>query len=107
VRKGSHEGEWSVRFADGFPLDELRRDFPSDIFSESEALPWDYQVLCALLRRAAEISICVPDAPLAAFQKELDYVLDTQGITKPPVDRCPAPAIPEMASGASFYGESW
>lgn len=82
VRNGSHENEWTVRFEDDFPLDELERDFPSGIIKGTVVSPWDYQVLCALLRRAAEICICVPDAPLAAFQKELDAALETQGITR-------------------------
>lgn len=82
VRKGNHDNEWSVRFMNGFPLDELKREFPSRIFSGAEVSPWDYRVLCSLLRRAAEISICVPDAPLTAFQKELDTALATQGIAR-------------------------
>ncbi|NLJ09894.1 MAG: HNH endonuclease [Treponema sp.] len=80
VRKGSHEKEWSVRFSNGFPLGELRREFPSIIFHEEEIVPWDYQVLCAILRRAAEIAIAVPDAPLIAFNKELESTLAKQGI---------------------------
>ncbi len=82
VRKGKHEAEWSIRFGNGFPLDELKRGFPSIAFSASEALPWDYQLLCAMLRRAAEIGIAVPDAPLAAFNKELESTLTAQGITR-------------------------
>jgi len=82
VRKGSHDAEWSVRFGDGFPLDELRRGFPANAFSESEDLPWDYQMLCALLRRAAELGVAVPDAPLAAFTKELEATIAAEGITK-------------------------
>jgi len=82
VRKGSHDAEWSVRFGNGFPIDELRRGLPANAFSESEALPWDYQLLCALLRRAAELGIAIPDAPLAAFNKELDSTMAAEGITK-------------------------
>jgi hypothetical protein len=87
VRKGSHSNEWAVRFSDDFPLGELRREFPSSIFRKEEALPWDYQTLCALLRRAAEIAIAVPDAPQ--------------------VDRRPASALFNVASRALVYGESW
>ncbi|HUX40064.1 MAG TPA: HNH endonuclease [Rectinemataceae bacterium] len=80
MRQGGHDNEWVVRFTEGFPMEELKRGFPSLLFTETEVLPWDYQVLCALLRRAAEIGVSVPDAPLAAFRKELDTAMATQGI---------------------------
>jgi len=82
VRKGVHEGEWVVGFSEGFPVDELKRGFPILNIRGTEAFPWDYSILCALLRRAAELGLAVPETPLALFRKELDAALREQNITR-------------------------
>lgn len=82
IHDGGHEGEWLVDFNAAFPVDELKRSFPTAIFQGTQVKPWNMQTLGVLLRRAAELGLCTPETPLAIFQKKADTVIQEEGIAR-------------------------
>jgi hypothetical protein len=64
--------EWTLSFSENINIDELKRDLPKEIFSNNSVLCWSVDLLYAVLRRASELAVSLPDGPEKDYQKRLE-----------------------------------
>lgn len=59
--------EWHLQFSGDFPVEELKRGFPSEMFEADRVLVWAKDVFANLLREASRLGRVLPDQPVVAL----------------------------------------
>ena len=76
VTIGNHEGSYALYFSDNLSMSELKRDLNKDLFLGNKIEVWNRELLGAVLKRAAELGVSLPDGPILHYNELLDTYLN-------------------------------
>jgi len=72
---GVHDSSYVLEFSDNLSLAELKRGLNKEIFLNDKIEVWDRELLGIVLKRAAELGVSLPDAPIRLYHEHLDEYL--------------------------------
>ena len=75
IAEGTHEGAYRVEFSGNLSRAELERGLNKELFQEENIEVWSRDLLGAVLKRAAELGIALPDGPLRQYNEKLTVYL--------------------------------
>ena len=76
IAPGNHEGSYVLQFSDNLSLSELKRDLNKELFLGNKIEAWNRELLGAVLKRAAELGISLPDGPIRHYNELLETYLN-------------------------------
>jgi hypothetical protein len=76
ITEGDHDGAYILQFSDSLSLQELKRDLNKELFQNGIIEVWNRELLGAVLKRAAELGIALPDGPVRLYNERLETYLD-------------------------------
>jgi hypothetical protein len=76
ITEGNHEGAYVLQFSDTLSLPELKRGLNKEFFLNGKIEAWNRELLGAVLKRAAELGIALPDGPVRLYNERLETYLD-------------------------------
>jgi hypothetical protein len=72
ISDGTHEGAYAIHFSGNLSLTELKKGLNKELFPNGKIEAWNRDILGAVLKRAAELGIALPDGPIRLYNTKLE-----------------------------------
>lgn len=76
ITPGDHDPSWILEFSNGIVPTELLRTIPAILLPQGHIEAWSLELLGALLRRAFDLAVALPESPLDEWEDSVSAALD-------------------------------